>query len=171
MSTTRKVKSIILQLFAVRHALKDSLKDNLQAFMLSLASNGVDAVEVCGTDEVSMAEGNLKRATGSGDVRRHPKEKSKKGKHSRKRRKKETFMKAKHHKHVSNYSDSGSSGDFLSLGESEMKEIKAVSNRRQWRVTFGDIFADCTDDECAECLHMIVACNRMAVCLRTVSSS
>lgn len=146
MSTRRKVKSIILQLFAVRQALTHCLKDGgAEALFSAAARSGVKISEVGDIEDPAIRiEDRKKRRSKKINKDKDSMKVSKKGKHR---------SKHKGRRHHSDH-DHSSKGDLMD----------ALSSRQhQCHIELGPYFCDCSQDECVDCLFLLAACNRMGI--------
>lgn len=167
-STRRKVKRMVLQLLAARHAVAEGLKTDVEAVLAAVARDGVQITEVgpgSGTGS-DAGSGDVSEAAVSTDYssrKRHKNKRSRKGTKKEKHRSKRKRRRLDH-------SQSDSSDDAsLSLDEPVMSLGGPLAKRKQWHIQLGPYFGDCSQDDCAECLYLLAACNRIETCLLRTS--
>ena len=155
MSRSRRMKSVVIQLFAARYALEEAFLKGQEAIIATFECNSV--MYSCGIPSsiAEASEDDPLNIHSRSEISRRAKsrkklsQKRKKDSHSQKH-----CSKGKRKRHLSDSDD----GSLL-----EFDAAIASPTPAHWRISFGSYSGECTVSDAAECLHMMSACIRMDV--------
>ncbi len=143
LSRTRRMKSMILQLFASRHTLENAFQSGQEAITATFRCNNVLYSDTSASLIDGGSQVHIDRTPGllKSDKHFEKKNKHKKKSHSSKRKRK---------RHISDSDDDS----LIDVGAASPAPV-------HWQVSFGQYSGECRESDAAECLHMLAACIRM----------
>lgn len=147
-SRTRRIKAMVLQLFAARYSLEEAFKGGQEAITATFAQN-----KVLYSDTSSAYDASHPHTVDTGShLRRRS---SQYMKVSSKKLKKDSKL----HKHKSKRKRQKHASD-SEVDEPDLLEGYSGAPSR-WQISFREYCGECTESDAAECLHMLAACIRM----------
>jgi hypothetical protein len=156
-SRTRRMKTMVLQLFAARCTLDEAFQSGQEAIVATFKCNNVGYSKGSASGIVGAPEdddlNNQSRSADSGSAQARKQSKK------RKKRKKDSQT-PKHRSKRKRKMHSSDSDDGSVL---EVDAAVASPTPAHWRVSFGSYTGLCTETDAAECLHMLTACIRMEI--------
>ncbi|BDA40872.1 hypothetical protein COCOBI_01-5260 [Coccomyxa sp. Obi] len=148
-SRTRRMKAMILRLFAARYSLEESFKGGQEAITATFARN-----KVLYSNASSATDGSHPHTVDT-DSRLESKQSAKYMKVSGKKLEKDSKL----HKHKSKRKRQKHASD-SEVDEHNLLEGYSGAPSR-WQISFEKYCGECTETDAAECLHMLAACIHM----------
>ena len=145
-SKTKRLKAMILHLFAARQSLEDAFKIGQEAITATFARNTVLYSDA--SSAIDDSNGQTGDADGRLKIRRSAKYKKESGK--------KVKRDSKLHKHKSRRKRQKHVSD-SEVDEQDLLEGYSGAPPR-WQISFGKYSGECTETDAAECLHMLAAC-------------